>query len=400
MFTSLCRRRLLRLRQIPSTAGTNPSRSNPTDALLFHGYSTSAIAGATASEPCPATVSYLISCGLSPVVAAAAAASRKLRIRSTDRADAVRALFRSYGFTDADITGIVRQSPQILTLDPDRILRPKLDLFASLEVQPRKLASTPVLFMRSLDKHLIPCIQFLRGILGTDGDVCRAISRNPRGLTAADLDRNMRPAVDTLRRLGLPEASILKLLTIDLTVLRISPDRMSQIFEDLKSLGLGVTDTGFVPGFHALCCIRRETWLQRVALYQSFGVSEGELLKAIKMQPTVPLYTDENIKKKLRFLLDELKLELSEVMRQPVVISYSLEKCIIPRCAVLSVLMREGTIQPNINLLSALLGSARSFSKRYVLRYAHEVPDVVKAYEGKIAFEGFRGRDVLVPLNP
>ncbi|CAL4900675.1 unnamed protein product [Urochloa decumbens] len=360
MFASLYRRRLLRLRQIPSVAGTNSGRPNPTDALLSHGYSSASLAGATVSEPCPTTVSYLISCGLSP----AAAAAHKFRIRSTDRADAVRAHFRSYGFTYADITEMVRRAPRILTLDPDQILRPKLDLYASLGVKPRKLVAAPQLLTRSLDKHIVPCIEFLRGILGTDDAVCRAISSNPRGLSMGDLDRNMRPAVDTLRRLGLPEKSISKLLILSMSVFMISPDRMSEIFEHLKSLGLGVTDTGFVYGIRALCSIRRETWLQRVALYQSFGVSEGELLKAIKMQPAVLLYTDENIKKKLRFLLDELKLELSEVMRQPVVISYSLEKCIIPRCAVLSVLMREGKIQPNINLLSALLRSARSFSKR------------------------------------
>nr|TKW27404.1 hypothetical protein SEVIR_3G254500v2 [Setaria viridis] len=365
MFASICRRRLLRLRQIPSAAGTNPSWPNPIDAPLSHGHSAAALAGATVSEPCPITVSYLISCGLSP----AAAAAHKLRIRSTDRADTVRALFRSYGFTDADITEMVRRDPRILTLDPDRILRPKLDFYASLGVQPRKLATTPLFVTRSLNKHLVPCIQFLRGILGTDGKVCRAISRNPSGLTQADLDKNMRPAVDTLRRLGLPEESISKLLTIELGVLRLSPDRMSQIFEDLKSLGLGVTDTGLLYGIRALSCISRETWLRKVSLYKSFGVSEGELLKAFKTQPTMLLFSDESIKKKLRFLLDELKLELSEVMRLPVVISYSVEKCIIPRCAVLRVLMREGKIEPNINLLSALIGSAKIFSKRKVALY-------------------------------
>lgn len=396
MFASICRRRLLRLRQIPSAAFTNPSWSNHIDAPLSHGYSAAALAGDSVSEPCPTTVSYLISCGLSP----AAAAAHKLRICSTDRADTVRALFRSYGFTDADITEMVRRAPVILTLDPDQILRPKLDLYASLGVQPRKLATTPLLVMRSLDKHLVPCILFLRGILGTDGEVCRAISRNPPCVARANLDKNMRPAVDTLRCLGLPEESISKLLTIDLGVLTLSPDRLSQIFEDLKSLGLGVTDTGFLYGIRALCSISRETWLRKVALYKSFGVLEGELLKALKTQPSMLNYSDESIKKKLRFLLDELNLELSEVMRLPVVITYSVEKCIIPRCAVLRVLMRERKIEPNISLLSALIGNAKVFSKRYVLRYAHDVPDVVKAYEGKIAFEGFKDRDVLVPLKP
>ncbi|CAN6342090.1 unnamed protein product [Urochloa humidicola] len=388
MFASICRRRLLRLRQIPSAVGTNPSwPPNPVD-LHFHGNSTSAIAGAAFSEPCPTTVSYLISCGLSP----AAAASRKLRIRSTDRADAVRALFRSYGFTDADITEVVRRASLILILDPDKILRPKLDLFASLGVQPRKLASTPVLFTRSLDKHLIPCIQFLRGILGTDDAVCRAISGNPHCFSRVDLDRNMRPAVDTLRRLGLPEKSISKLPILRMGVFMISADRISEIFEHLKSVGLGVTDTGFVYGIHVLSGLSRDTWLQRVVLYKSFGVSEGEIFKAFKKQPSIMLLSDEMITKKLRFYRDELKLELSNLMGHPVLLRYSLEKCIIPRCAVLSVLMREGKIESNIKLLTALQGSTKKFSRKYVLRYAHDVPDVVKAYEGKIKVQGFRDR--------
>ena len=128
-------------------------------------------------------------------------------------------------------------------------------------------------------------------------------------------------------------------------------------------------------------------------------MSEGELRRAFKRQPTILSFSDEIIKKKLRFFLDELKLELSEVMGQPVLIRYSLEKNIIPRCAVLSLLMREGKIGPNVKLISALLGSAKMFSTKYVLRYAHDVPDVVKAYEDKITFDGFRDQDVLVPMK-
>jgi mTERF domain-containing protein len=90
----------------------------------------------------------------------------------------------------------------VLNLDPDRILCPKLDFFASLGVQPPRFTTTPILLTRSLDKHLVPCIQFLRGIVGTNRGVCRAIFLNPRSL-AADLEKQMRPCVDTIRRLGL-----------------------------------------------------------------------------------------------------------------------------------------------------------------------------------------------------
>jgi mTERF domain-containing protein len=88
-------------------------------------------------------------------------------------------------------------------------------------------------------------------------------------------------------------------------------------------------------------------------------------------------------------LLDELKLGMTDIMLHPVILGYSLDKCILPRCAVLTVLMREGKIQRDIKLLQALLGGSKIFSTRYVLRHANDVPDVVKAYEGKIKFEKF-----------
>ncbi|VAH07227.1 transcription termination factor MTERF5, chloroplastic-like [Triticum urartu] len=391
MFASICRRRLaLRIHQIAGGGGrTNPLEFIPGTIPLAHCYSSPAVAEVPSSEPCPDTVSYLISCGLSPAAAGAATTSQHLRIRSTDKADAVRALLKLYGFADADIVRTLRSAPVLLVVDPERVLRPKLDFFASLGFETHKLATEPLLLARSLDKHLVPAIQFLRGIIGSDDDLRRAFHRVPRGL-AVDLDNNMRPAVEALRRGGLAEADISKLLVIRLGVLLSSRDRISEIFEELKAMGMSVLDPRFLYCFRAMSGVKRDSWLRKMAFYQSFGLSEGELLQAFKKQPTIFLFADESINKKVRFLLDELKLGISDVIARPVVLGYSLEKCILPRCAVLSVLMREGRIRRDIKLLQALLGSSRNFETRYVLRHADDVPDVVKAYQGKIKFEGFK----------
>ncbi|RCV39227.1 LOW QUALITY PROTEIN: hypothetical protein SETIT_8G206600v2 [Setaria italica] len=156
----------------------DPSRRPyPIDALLSHGYSSAALRPATRALPRHRLQHDLLR-----------ALPRLHGIRSTDRADAVRALFRSYGFTDADITEIVRRASVVFTLDPDRILRPKFDLFASLG----RGGSELILLTRSLDNHLVPCVQFLRGVLGTDVAVRDAISRTPR-ILHADLEKNMMP---------------------------------------------------------------------------------------------------------------------------------------------------------------------------------------------------------------
>ncbi|CAM0955586.1 unnamed protein product [Alopecurus aequalis] len=392
MFASFCRRRLLLL--IPKIAGGGTNPLQPIRAALpsARSYSPTAVAGVCNSEPCPDTVSYLISCGLSPAAAATAAASsstgKRRRICSTVKADGVRALLSQYGFTDADIIRILRSAPTVLVIDPERILRPKLDFFASLGFEPRKIATAPFLLTRSLDKHVVPSIQFIRDIVGSDDGVRLGFSRVPRALMA-DVEKNMRPAVEALRSCGLTEAAISKLLVIQLGVLMTSPDRIREIVEDLKEMGMCVSDSRFLYCFRAMCSVTRGTYRRKLTLFQSFGLSEGEVLKAFKTQPTMLLFADQSIKKKVRFLLDELKLGMSDIIAQPVILSYSLEKCILPRCAVLSVLMREGKIQTDIKFVQALLGNSKYFLAKYVSGHADDVPDVVKAYEGKIKFEGF-----------
>ncbi|GJM88536.1 hypothetical protein PR202_ga04610 [Eleusine coracana subsp. coracana] len=349
---------------------------------------------AIAPDPNPShttTASYLVaSCGLSP---AARRRNRGLpwgphRLHCQGRRGP-RSL-RHYGFSDTQIAYLIRQSPRLLLIDPDKILRPKLEFFASLGFPVGYLVRKSIL-EHSLNKHIIPCVEFLRGILGTDANIRLAASRFPYSFIF-DPEKKMRPALQALRRHGLSEEVISKLVLIQIGVLRLAPDRIAQIIEDLEALGLPVSDSRFVYGFRVMLSIKRETWLRKVALYRSLRVSEGDLLRAFRTQPTIMLISEDNIKKKLRFFLEDLKLDLSYVMQRPVVITYSLEKCIIPRCVVLSVLMRKGKIDRGIDLLRALLGNSKRFSQQYVLRYAGDIPDVVEAYGGKIKFEGFKDR--------
>ncbi|KAG8085524.1 hypothetical protein GUJ93_ZPchr0010g7315 [Zizania palustris] len=353
MFAAICRRRLFP--QIPgSCGGAYRLQYNPGISVLHsHSYSSTAVAGGPCSEPCPGTISYFISCGLSPD--AAAKRARKLRIRSTEKADAVCALLRSYGFSDRDMTRLLSSAPLLLNVDPDRITRPKLEFFASIGFESRKLATVPLLLTRSLHNHIIPTIQFLRGVISSDDEIRRAFYRCPPR-------SHYQPGQQYAPRGGsAPQArphqwGNLQVLAVQMGVLMLSPRRIGEIFEDLKAAGMSIEDKRFANCFRVICGLKRETWHRKIALYRSFGPSEDVVFEAFKKQPTALLVAEETIKKKVSFFLDVLKLEISAVMAQPVILASSMEKNIMP--------------------------SAKIFSDKFVWKYAEDVPDVVKAYEG------------------
>ncbi|WVZ98462.1 hypothetical protein U9M48_043904 [Paspalum notatum var. saurae] len=394
MFTTTGARRLLVIRRTGAAAaagGTNPLQPKPRPHAAhvpYHCCSSTPLA----SPADPDAASYLVaSCGLSPA-AAAALAQRGIRIASTDKADAVLNLLRRHGFSNVHIAKLLRVVPRLLMLDADKIIRPKLQFFDTLGVGAPALVQTNIL-VRSLDKCIVPRVESLRGIVGTGARLRAAISRKPRAFGWTNFEKRLRFAVEYLRRHGLSEEAISKLLSLDMGVLSMAPHRIAGIFEDIEALGLPITDSQLVRCFALMCSLKRDTIWRRLALYQSFGLSQSQVAKAFMIQPMIVGLTDGMIQSKLRFFQDELKIPLSQVIAMPKILGMSLEKNILPRCAVLNVLMREEKIQRDTNLLRPLGLSANRFSEIYIKKYGKDVPDVVRAYAGDIEFKGIMGQD-------
>jgi mTERF domain-containing protein len=78
-------------------------------------------------------VSYLInSCGLSKKSAILASQRNRVLFQSPERPDSVLNLFKENGFSNAQISKIVRKHPRILLSHPEKILLPKIELLRSI----------------------------------------------------------------------------------------------------------------------------------------------------------------------------------------------------------------------------------------------------------------------------
>ena len=85
------------------------------------------------------TVSYLVnSCGLSPE--SAIAASHKVKFQSVEKSHSVLALLRDYELSETQISNAIKKHPQILVVDANKTLKPKLEFLYSIGIQKPELA--------------------------------------------------------------------------------------------------------------------------------------------------------------------------------------------------------------------------------------------------------------------
>jgi mTERF domain-containing protein len=331
-------------------------------------------------------VSYLInSCGLS--AKSAILASRRLQFRNPERPDSVLNLLKENGFTNAQISQVVRIHPLVLLSYPEKTLLPKIEFFRSIGVSSSDLtailSSNPSLLRRSLKKHFIPCYDFLKSVLLVDEKVLTTLKRVPRAFHS-NLKNNMVPNIALLRQLGVPQSKISLFVTNFPSTAFIKHTKFVKAVHEVKEMGFNPLKTVFV--FAVLACLNmsKPKLESKLELYKRWGWSKDVALLAFKKQPLCVLSSEEKITKAMDFLVNKMGWPSAAVARYPVVISYSLEKRIIPRCSVVQILIAKGLVKNNLALGSFLLRTERIFLEKFVIRFQDDAPQLLKVYQDKM----------------
>jgi mTERF domain-containing protein len=153
-------------------------------------------------------------------------------------------------------------------------------------------------------------------------------------------------------------------------------------------LGFDPNKLRFVIAIRSMA-MSKTLWEQKVKAYRSCGLSEDEIYSAFKRNPLFMATSEKKLKKSMSFFVNKLKMKPSLISKKPILILYSLEKRIIPRCSVLQLLMSKRLIKEYTCIYHVFVMSENKFMEKFVSKYQNEVPDVVRAHQGKIEFEGF-----------
>ncbi|CAN6567057.1 unnamed protein product [Malus baccata var. baccata] len=318
------------------------------------------------------SVNYLInSCGVSPKNAISA--SKRVKLRSPERADAVLAILRNHGLSETQITNIVRNRSEVLQLDPEETLLPKLEFFRSIGVSRQDLAITlsymPQLLTTSLENRILPTYNFLRSLLS---------EKNVASATE--------PKIRILRELGMSQFCISRLIAYYPCTLMLKPKEFCQVVDEVKKMGFDLGKVTFLMAMRALCGKSKVRCNRNQEVYKNWGWSEDDALTAFRKNPQCMITSEEKIMQVMDFLVNKMGWSSTTIAKYPIVLCYSLEKRIIPRCSVVKVLLAKGLLKDvqNVSLCSLLSPAEKGFLERFVARYIDEVPQLLSVYQGKV----------------
>ncbi|KAJ7960630.1 Mitochondrial transcription termination factor family protein [Quillaja saponaria] len=312
--------------------------------------------------------------------------SKRLRLNSIDKPNSVRNLLKNYGFSETQISTLVGRLQSLILADAKATLLPKIEFFKSIGVSssdlPRLLITNPRLLKRSLENNLIPCYQSLKSVLIDDEKVISAM-KHAFYLYKDGIDY-MVANVKLLREFGVPQSHISLLVTHYSNVVFTEHRKFVEATETTKEIGFDPLKATFILAIQVIIKMKKLNWESRLEVYRRWGWSRDDTLLAFRKQPHVMLVSEEKINKMMDFLLNKMGWPSECIARYPTILSYSLEKRIMPRCSVVQILKSKGLVNNDLRLGGFMGLSEKVFLKDFVTKFLETVPLLLNVYEQKM----------------
>ncbi|KAL5551001.1 hypothetical protein UlMin_001177 [Ulmus minor] len=316
--------------------------------------------------------------------------SERVKIKTLERPEAVLSLFRDYGFSETQISKIVRFRPTMLLADAEKTFLPKFEFFHSIGISGPDLvlviSKNPILLSASLEKSIVPFYDVIKSELPVQ-KVVKCFGRPAWYFLNKEVRSNIGPNISTLKEVGVPNSSIVFLLVHSRLsfILQQNTEKFKENVAKVIGMGFNPSLLLFCNALQVISMLSKSKWEEKMELYKKCGWTEDEILLAFRKSPLNMLFREKNVVAKMSFFVNDMGLQPSDIAQTPDALCRSLENWIIPRCSVIHVLLFKGVIKKKIPLSTILKSTKKYFLDRFVLKYQQEIPQLSSIFEGKMS---------------
>ncbi|KAJ9546267.1 hypothetical protein OSB04_025974 [Centaurea solstitialis] len=312
--------------------------------------------------------------------------SKVTRLKSTINSDLVVNIFKTYGLDLSQIRQIVSSVPKILTCKPNKTLEPKIRVFHELGLSGSDLVSfiqnSPNIMWSGLDTKIMPCLQLLRQVLGSDEIVIQVMNNRTRRLffTNNFMER-LSTNVLLLQKFGLLNERIVMFVLNNPNKLIVDPTLLeSKLSYVEEKLGISRESPIFIHALTAVLWYTDSEIERKMQNFRSFGWSDSDIALLFRGQPYCLTMSEANMRNKLNFYMKDLGYTPSYLMTCHAFFTLSLDKRVIPRNAMLKILREKKLVSSDKPSLITIATYNESKFLEFLRGFEDDVPCLRKTY--------------------
>jgi mTERF domain-containing protein len=273
------------------------------------------------------------------------------RLNSASNPDAIIALLAGAGLSRADIAAVVSADPLLLRAYVKKIAPRLLGLRDCVGLSTpqivRFLLAGPHVRTRS---GVVPKLEFFISFYGSFEKVLVVLGGNSR-LLSASIDRSVKPNIALLCHWGVRD--IAQLCSKVPRLFNFNPERVKEFLLRVEQLGVPPTSGQFGRAVYVVSCISKEKVAAKLEFFKrTLGCSESEVSTAVSKMPVILGLSEKILLRKIEFLVNKAAIEPRIILERPVLLTYSLEKRLVPRHYVINILQEKGLLNSNMNISS------------------------------------------------
>ncbi|GLJ30340.1 hypothetical protein SUGI_0600240 [Cryptomeria japonica] len=268
-------------------------------------------------------------------------------LETPDKSLVTQLLVNKYEFTERSIRRALRHCPKMLHSTSTQNLEQVLELLESYGLTPlqirRVVVCNPRLFELNPKKNIKPKLSFLKTIV-KEKDIPKLISLNPR-LFNLSLEPRLKNAVSFLQKCGFEGEELSFMVATVPKLLTVSEANAVRLFNQVEAFGHKKGSPMFAVSLRSLMGISNDYLEKKLCFLYRLGFSKEQVLVLCRRKPQILEFSRGKMKRNVEFLVNYAGLPLSEIVKYPHLLAYSLEARIIPRQRVFEALKSMGAIK-------------------------------------------------------
>ncbi|OMO87127.1 Mitochodrial transcription termination factor-related protein [Corchorus olitorius] len=279
--------------------------------------------------------------------------------------------------------------PRLLLSNPQKTLLPKFQFFYSKGIPSSNLSvvlsSNPSVLGYNIDNCIIPNFKSFKDFTRCDDSEVFLAYKNCSQILTCNFQSIVAPNVAVLIEHGVPDSHIMTELVDHPRIFVPNHDKFRTTVEEVEKLGFNPLKHNFLLAIRALVQLSKSTWKRKFNVLKKWGWSGKEIVSAFAKYPLFMTLSEHKIAATMNFMVNTMGWKSSVMANRPILLTFSLERRIIPRCSVLQALISKGLIEKtDVGLL--IESTEKVFLERFVTPY--EDPYLLKLYKEKLGLSG------------